>query len=306
MFTTEQARAALDGTVYTTEGEKIGRVGQIYLDDETNTPEWVTVATGLFGSKESFVPLTDAQVEGDRVVVPFDKDKIKGAPQIDADTGHLSQDEERQLYSYYGKSYDEARSDSGLPGRDTTTPDDDRSSRDDFASRDDVTRDDVTSRDDDASTRGGFAAAAAAPLSGLATDRGDSDRGDAADRTVARDTAAGRTPDDASRRLEERLDVGTQRHEITRARLRKYIVTGEQTITVPASNEEVLVITQPITDDNVGADNEGLPADQGRQDTESIAAREAAVEDDSRERIHADDPDSIDLRGERSTTQRTS
>jgi uncharacterized protein (TIGR02271 family) len=101
--------------IYSADGEKIGRAGQVYLDDETGRPEWVTVHTGLFGTNESFIPLTDAQLGDDRVTVPFTKDQVKDAPNVDPEDGHLSQEEERGLYEHYGLSYSELRSDSGLP-----------------------------------------------------------------------------------------------------------------------------------------------------------------------------------------------
>ena len=40
-------------TVNGSDGREIGGVGEIYLDDETGAPEWVTVATGLFGSSSA-------------------------------------------------------------------------------------------------------------------------------------------------------------------------------------------------------------------------------------------------------------
>jgi uncharacterized protein (TIGR02271 family) len=89
-------------------------VGQVFLDDQTEVPEFATVRTGMFGTKESFVPLAQAQTAGDDISVPYDKDTIKGAPNIDAET-RLSQEEEAQLYSYYGLTYSETRSGSGLP-----------------------------------------------------------------------------------------------------------------------------------------------------------------------------------------------
>jgi uncharacterized protein (TIGR02271 family) len=95
-------------------GEKIGTIGQVFLDNDTQVPEFVTVRTGLFGVRESFVPLAQAQVSGDDVSVPYDKDTIKGAPNIDAETP-LSEEEEAQLYSYYGLTYSERPSESGLP-----------------------------------------------------------------------------------------------------------------------------------------------------------------------------------------------
>jgi uncharacterized protein (TIGR02271 family) len=89
--------------IYGSDGSKIGTAVQVYADDETGEPEWLSVRTGLFGTKESFVPLSDARVSGDRVTVSYDKAFVKDAPNIDAD-GHLSQDEERELYAYYNRS----------------------------------------------------------------------------------------------------------------------------------------------------------------------------------------------------------
>jgi uncharacterized protein (TIGR02271 family) len=98
---------------------KLGSVGEVYLDDETGRPEWATVNTGLFGTSETFVPIANASVDGDRLTVPFTKDQIKDAPNVDADGGHLDQSEEARLYQHYGMSYSERSSDTGLPsGRD--------------------------------------------------------------------------------------------------------------------------------------------------------------------------------------------
>ena len=103
MLTLEQLQTLVDngGSVVNKSGEKIGNVGQIYLDDQTGSPSWVTVKTGLFGTAETFVPLSDATVQGDDVRVPYDKDTVKDAPRVDAD-GDISPDEERELYRYYG------------------------------------------------------------------------------------------------------------------------------------------------------------------------------------------------------------
>jgi uncharacterized protein (TIGR02271 family) len=97
-----------------TTGEKIGTIEEIYLDNDTQAPEWAVVTTGLFGTKQTFVPIRDAAPSGDGVTVPYDKERIKDAPRIDPD-GRLSHEEERQLYRHYGLEYSEARSRSGLP-----------------------------------------------------------------------------------------------------------------------------------------------------------------------------------------------
>jgi uncharacterized protein (TIGR02271 family) len=99
---------------------KLGTVGQVYLDDETGRPEWATIRTGLFGTREAFVPLADADVSGEELRLPYDKDTVTHAPHVDADRGHLSQQEEAELYRYYGLHSSEANSDSGLPSGQAT------------------------------------------------------------------------------------------------------------------------------------------------------------------------------------------
>ena len=86
--------------VFDSQGKKIGRVGQVYLDDKTGEPTWITVRTGLFGSRENFVPLRQTTLNPGRVNVPFSTAKVKESPVIDADR-HLDAHEEAQLYRYY-------------------------------------------------------------------------------------------------------------------------------------------------------------------------------------------------------------
>ncbi|MCQ0024864.1 PRC and DUF2382 domain-containing protein [Streptomyces somaliensis DSM 40738] len=87
-------------TAYDSNGEKIGTIGQVYVDDRLGTPEWVTVRTGMFGTKETFVPLAGARRRGGELHVPYVKDMIKDAPRIDVDE-HLDAAEEQRLYRHY-------------------------------------------------------------------------------------------------------------------------------------------------------------------------------------------------------------
>jgi uncharacterized protein (TIGR02271 family) len=96
------------------DGDKIGRIEEIYLDTETNRPEWALVNTGLFGTKSTFVPIVQASEESGKLRVPFEKGQVKDAPRVDA-AGELSQQEEGELYRHYGMQYSESRSDTGLP-----------------------------------------------------------------------------------------------------------------------------------------------------------------------------------------------
>lgn len=93
------------GTVIDSEGNKVGDVGQVYLDDATGRPEWVTVKTGLFGMNETFVPLRGETVANGEIRVPYTKDQIKGAPSIDPE-GHITEAEEAELYRYYSIEQD--------------------------------------------------------------------------------------------------------------------------------------------------------------------------------------------------------
>ena len=93
-------------------GDKIGKIEEIYVDHETEQPEWALVHTGMFGSQATFVPIADATTHGDEVQVPFDTAEIKDAPKVDAD-GELSQVDAAALYSHYGLEYAESVPDSG-------------------------------------------------------------------------------------------------------------------------------------------------------------------------------------------------
>jgi uncharacterized protein (TIGR02271 family) len=202
MLTQDQIQTISGGTVTDTAGDKIGKVGQVYLDDRTGQPDWVTVHTGLFGKSETFVPLQGASAEGDTLRVQYTKAQVKDAPRVEAE-GHLSEEEEQRLYAHYGLTYDDA----GTTG---------------------------TGADDLGTTSGVGTAGDAAATSGRREPDGD----------------GGSRGDDAMTVSEERLRVGTERREAGRARLRKYVVTDQETVTVPVTREEVRLEREPVTDAN--------------------------------------------------------
>jgi len=116
-------------------GGKIGKAGQVYLDDASGQPKWATVSTGMFGTKESFVPLEQATFTDGVLTVPVTKDQVKDAPRVDSD-GHITPQEETELYRYYGLSdgadyttgdagrtgYQRDTDATGTVGRDTSGP----------------------------------------------------------------------------------------------------------------------------------------------------------------------------------------
>jgi uncharacterized protein (TIGR02271 family) len=219
VITQEQIPTVLDHPVYDTDGNKIGDAKHVFLDDTTGRPEWVSVKTGLFGTSESFVPIRDASVVEDHLEVPYPKDKVKDAPNVDVDAGgHLSEDEEHRLYEHYGMAWDDAWQHANEPGEGGWA------------------------HTDTAGTTG------TSEMAGTGTDDMTSTSGAAS--TSAGLGAGAASGDDAMTRSEERMHVGTERHEAGRARLRKYVVTEEVQQTVPVRREEVRVEREPITDAN--------------------------------------------------------
>lgn len=247
-FSDNDVDRLLAATVHGSDGAKIGPVGQVFLDDVTGRPDWATVNTGLFGTRESFVPLEGAQLEGSVLRVAYDKSTVKDAPNVDVDAGHLSEDEEDRLFAHYGRGYDR-----GHPAADT------------------VGSGDVGS-------------------AGPASERGD---------------------DSAMTRSEEQLRVGTQARESGRARLRKYIVTEQQTVTVPVQREEVRLEREPITESNrdaamsgpelseaehevvlheeqVVVDKTAVPVERVRLDTDTVTEDQQVTEEVRKEHIEAE------------------
>jgi len=113
MIGTNEITRVQGATAFDSTGDKVGKVDQIYLDDQTGEPTWLTLNTGLFGTSTSFAPLEGATFSGDDLRLAYDKDRIKNAPRIEVDQ-HLEREQEDELYRYYGLSY-------GGQGYDTTT-----------------------------------------------------------------------------------------------------------------------------------------------------------------------------------------
>src|SRR3954470_8567649 len=87
------------------DGDKLGKIKEIYLDNETDEPEWAVVGIGLLGGKVRFLPLQGATERGGFVRIDVEKDRLDGAPEVDEDA-ELTADQERGLYEHYGLDYD--------------------------------------------------------------------------------------------------------------------------------------------------------------------------------------------------------
>jgi len=225
MLTTEQIDRLLSqgANVLSGDGEKIGSIGQVFVDNEAGQPSWVTVRTGLFGMSESFVPLEGARIEGNDIVVPYDKNQVKDAPRIDADRP-LEPAEENRLYQHY-------RLDSGGTYNDAETAD--------AASTGGLGT-------DRAGTRNATGTADAAPPRHAQQDTTGTDRAGTRDATGTTDaTRAATTQQDTTA-----TDRTGTRDATGRARLRKYVTTETVTRTVPVQREEVRVEREPIAEED--------------------------------------------------------
>ncbi|MEJ6490352.1 PRC-barrel domain-containing protein [Leucobacter sp. USCH14] len=106
MIDSASTNSLFDAKVFDVDGEKIGSVKQVFVGPDGGEPLFVSVATGLFGTSETFVPLRDATFDGEAMRVAYDKATVKDAPRIDAD-GSLSDDEHDRLWEYYGDEHDD-------------------------------------------------------------------------------------------------------------------------------------------------------------------------------------------------------
>lgn len=273
MIDNSRIRTLSGATVLDRDSNKVGTVGQLWVDPADGEPRWMSVRTGLFGMSESFVPLDDATVEEDAVRIGYEKDFVKDAPRVDAE-GELSQADEDKLYDYYGK---------GQMGTTYTE-----------------------------AQQGNYSGTAMGTDPDLATDRDMDTATDMdTDRTVGHDTSGPNT-DSAMTRSEEQLRVDKERVPTGRARLRKYVVTEDQNVTMPVEREEVRVEREPITDANrdeamsgpdmhdeehevtlneerVNVDKETVPKERVRLDKESVTEEESIHENLRKEEIEVDE-----------------
>ena len=292
MFTTEQINTLTGRHVYDRDGDKIGNIGQVWQDG-AGQPTWVSVKTGLFGLKETLVPLQDADIQGEHVVVPLEKSQVRSAPNIDVSHDEpLRRGEVEQLYQHYGMSWDDSYRAYQTGAEHARTAQ--------YTSETDRT----TGAYGTETRTGDFAGTETRTGDFAGTDTG---------RTETTRTGD-RSGDDAMTRSEERLAVSTETEEAGRARLRKYVVTERQQVEIPLQREEVRVEREPITEANRGAafagpdlteseyevtlraerpvvETETVPVERVRLGKETVTEQQTVGGEVRKERIEADLPD---------------
>ena len=243
-----------NATAYDKDGEKLGDVNEVFVDDQSGQPTFVEVNHGLFGMNSSLVPLRGHDFSGDDLKLGFSKDRIKDAPDFDSDKP-LTPEAQSDIFKHYG--LDNAH--------DVTDYKD---------SNLDSKRDAQAGADKDHNlTAGAGAAGAGAGVAGAGVAGAHADEKKAATHTtddaaterkagVADDAAAARTNNDGELiRSEEQLNVNKERVATGEARLRKYVVTDTETVEVPVEREEVRVERTPINAEDAKNYNGSISGD---------------------------------------------
>src|SRR5215211_227790 len=91
-------------TVCDRDGDELGTLSALYLDNETRLPAWAGVKRGRLRKSETIVPLGDATEVGDALQIPYDRAQFDDAPDIDPDVA-LTAEEERRLHEHYGREW---------------------------------------------------------------------------------------------------------------------------------------------------------------------------------------------------------
>ena len=292
----DDARQMIGFHVIASDDEDLGTVERVYLDNRTQQPEFVSVkGGGLFGRRESLVPLQGSRVSGEQLRVPFDKQMVKDAPDVGS-ANDISPEEGERLYHHYGlrsadvpaqqKGEADSMSDRGMDRTGDRTdmaagtgmaagPDTRMAARPGTGmdAEPDTGMDAEHDAGMDTQTSGAPAAAGPAPAAvdepapamadraatephAAAGDRtsasAPADAAGPADRRVASARAWDDDGDQAGEivvtRYEEKMHVGTERHEAGRARIHKRIEMEDVERVVPVSREEIQVIREPISE----------------------------------------------------------
>lgn len=104
-------------TAYDKNNQKVGTIADVYSDAESNKPDWITIKSGLFGTKKHFAPLAGSREADDGIMLAVTSDQVNDAPSVEADD-EISDDEQEALYQHYRRAAAEGQSE----GYDTSGP----------------------------------------------------------------------------------------------------------------------------------------------------------------------------------------
>jgi len=274
-----------NATAYDVDGDKVGGVKDVYVNDTTGQPDFVSVNHGLFGGGDSIVPLRGHTLRDGELHLAFQKDRIEDAPDLD-ENGHLTTEDQDAFYRHYG-----------------------------LENTQDVTTYETGNRFAETGAAGaagagaGYAAGERTVETDVDTERRDvvdADRRDVADNGEIV-------------RSEEQLNVSKDRVETGEVRLRKYVVNETENVEVPVEREEVRVVREPITDadranydgnigeqeasvtlseDRVNVSKESVPVEKVSLEKDTVRDTETVSEDVRKERFETDGVVEGDVEGD--------
>ena len=271
-----------NATAYDVDGDKVGGVKDVYVNDTTGQPDFVSVNHGLFGGGDSIVPLRGHTLRDGELHLAFQKDRIEDAPDLD-ENGHLTTEDQDAFYRHYG-----------------------------LENTQDVTTYETGNRVAETGAAGA-AGAGAGYAAGERTDV-DTERRDVVD-ADRRDVA----DNDEIIRSEEQLNVSKDRVETGEVRLRKYVVNETENGEVPVEREEVRVVREPITDadranydgnigeqeasvtlseDRVNVSKESVPVEKVSLEKDTVRDTETVSEEVRKERFETDGVVEGDVEGD--------
>lgn len=248
-----------NATAFDVDGDKVGGVKDVYVNDTTGQPDFVSVNHGLFGGGDSIVPLRGHTLRDGELHLAFPKERIEDAPDLD-ENGHLTTEDQDAFYRHYG-----------------------------LENTQDVTTYETGNRFAETGAAGaaGTAGAGAGYAAGERNVETDVD-------TERRDVVDADRRDVADNgeiiRSEEQLNVSKDRVETGEVRLRKYVVNETETVEVPVEREEVRVVREPITDadranydSNIGEQEASVTLSEERVNVskESVPVEKVSLEKDT-------------------------
>jgi PRC-barrel domain len=100
-------------TLVDRDGQKIGKLQDVYVDVETDEPMFGTVKEGLIGRHLTFVPLAGLTFGPDGLQMAVTREQVKSAPNIELHGDELSRADESALYHHYELNYTPPDTESG-------------------------------------------------------------------------------------------------------------------------------------------------------------------------------------------------
>ena len=286
MANTNRIEDLANATAYDVDGDKIGGVKDVYVNDTSGQPDFVSVNHGLFGAGTSIVPLRGHTLRDGELHLAFPKGRIEDAPDLD-ENGHLTTEDQDAFYRHYGLEN---------------------------------TQDVTTYETDNRFAQAGAAGAAGAGAGYAAGERRDVETDVDAERREFADTDRRDVADNGEIiRSEEQLNVSKDRVETGQVRLRKYVVNETETVEVPVEREEVRVVREPITDadranydgnigeqeasvtlseDRVNVSKESVPVEKVSLEKDTVRDTETVSEQVRKERFETDGVVEGDVEGD--------